>query len=94
MLGQLDSSGRTYSNAGVAVRGEAMSSTGGTGVAGFAVNSRQGIGVYGHAYVDGYGVMGMIDSQDNSGAGVFGKAASPVRSTRFLLTPLVIASFP
>ncbi len=68
--------GRTYSNAGVAVRGEAMSSTGGTGVAGFAVNSRQGIGVYGHAYVDGYGVMGMIDSQDNSGAGVFGKAGT------------------
>ena len=66
--------GRTYSNAGVAVRGEAMSSSGGTGVAGFTINSRTGIGVYGHANINGYGVMGMIDSQDNSGAGIFGKA--------------------
>ncbi len=66
--------GRTYSDAGVGVRGEAMSQNGGTGVAGFAVNSRSGIGVFGHANFNGYGVMGMIDSQDFSGAGVFGKS--------------------
>lgn len=66
--------GRTFSNAGVGVRGEAMSPNGGTGIAGFSINSRQGIGVYGHANIDGYGVAGVIDSQDNSGAGVFGQA--------------------
>jgi hypothetical protein len=68
--------GRSFSNAGVGVRGEAMSANGGTGVAGFAVNSVAGIGVYGHAYKNGFGVMGMIDSQDFSGAGIFGKSGN------------------
>jgi hypothetical protein len=67
--------GRTYSPAGVGVRGEAMANTGGpTGVAGFSDFSFSGIGVYGHAKFNGYGVFGQIDSLDFSGAGVFGKA--------------------
>jgi hypothetical protein len=67
--------GRTYSPAGVAVRGEAMANTGGpTGVAGFSDFSRSGIGIYGHAQYNGIGVFGQIDSLDNSGIGVFGKA--------------------
>jgi len=72
--------GRTYSPAGVAVRGEAVSNstnpTGGnpTGVAGFSNYSFGGIGVYGHAQYNGYGVYGMIDSLDFAGAGVFGRA--------------------
>jgi hypothetical protein len=69
--------GRTYSPAGVGVRGEAMANSGGpTGVAGFSDFSRSGIGVYGHAQINGYGVFGQIDSLDNSGAAVFGKAGS------------------
>ena len=70
--------GRTYSPAGVGVRGEAMANTQGTsnptGVAGFSNFSFNGIGVYGHAQYNGYGVYGMIDSLDFSGAGVFGRA--------------------
>lgn len=67
--------GRTYSNAGVAVRGEAMASTGDpTGVAGFSDYSRTGIGMYGHANYNGIGVLGQIDSQDNSGIGVYGRS--------------------
>jgi len=67
--------GRTYSPAGVAVRGEAMANQGGpTGVVGFSDFSRTGIGVYGHAKYNGYGVFGQIDSLDNSGIGVYGKA--------------------
>ena len=67
--------GRTYSPAGVAVRGEAMANSGGpTGVAGFSDFSRSGIGVYGHTNYNGIGVFGQIDSLDNSGIGVFGKA--------------------
>lgn len=67
--------GRTYSPSGVAVRGEAMANTGGaTGVAGFADFTYTGIGVYGHAKYNGFGVFGQVDSLDNSGIGVFGKA--------------------
>src|ERR1700722_425013 len=72
--------GRTYSTAGVGVRGEVVSNstehTSGTptGVAGFSNYAYQGIGVYGHAQYNGYGVYGMIDSLDFSGAGVFGRA--------------------
>jgi hypothetical protein len=71
--------GRTYSTTGVGVRGEALASTfitstPPTGVAGFANNSYSGIGVYGHAQYNGYGVYGVIDSLDNTGAGVFGRA--------------------
>lgn len=70
--------GRTYSTAGVGVRGEALANTQSTsnptGVAGFANASFNGIGVYGHAQYNGYGVYGMIDSLDFSGAGVFGRA--------------------
>lgn len=70
--------GRTYSTAGVGVRGEALANTQGastpTGVAGFSDFSFNGIGVYGHAHYNGYGVYGMIDSLDFSGAGVFGRA--------------------
>jgi len=66
--------GRTFSTAGVGVRGEAMATTGGaTGVAGFT-SSRTGVGVFGHANFSGNGVVGRIDSQDNSGAGVMGIA--------------------
>src|SRR3984957_10445325 len=72
--------GRTYSTAGVGVRGEVVSNstehTSGTptGVAGFSNYAYQGIGVYGHAQYNGYGVYGMIDSLDFAGAGVFGRA--------------------
>jgi hypothetical protein len=70
--------GRTYSTAGVGVRGEALANTQGastpTGVAGFSDFSFNGIGVYGHAHYNGYGVYGVIDSLDFSGAGVFGRA--------------------
>jgi hypothetical protein len=63
--------GRTFSPAGVAVRGEGMANTGSsTGVAGFSDISRNGIGVYGHATINGTGVLGQIDSLDNSGIGV------------------------
>jgi len=71
--------GRSYSPDGVGVRGEAMYSTTSntsdpTGVAGFANYAYGGIGVYGHAQYNGYGVYGVIDSLDNTGAGVFGRA--------------------
>lgn len=66
--------GRTFSTAGVGVRGEAMATTGGaTGVAGFT-SSRTGVGVFGHANVNGTGVVGKIDSQDNGGAEMVGIA--------------------
>lgn len=66
--------GRSFSTAGVGVRGEAMATSGAaTGVAGFT-SSRTGIGVFGHANFNGFGVVGKIDSQDNSGAGVMGIA--------------------
>ena len=66
--------GRSFSTAGVGVRGEAMATSGAaTGVAGFT-SSRTGIGVFGHANFNGFGVVGRIDSQDNSGAGVMGIA--------------------
>jgi trimeric autotransporter adhesin len=70
--------GRTFSTAGVGVRGEALANTQGastpTGVAGFSNFSFNGIGVYGHAQYNGFGVYGVIDSLDFSGAGVFGRA--------------------
>lgn len=67
--------GRTFSPAGVAVRGEGMANSGSsTGVAGFSNFSRSGIGVYGHANFNGTGVLGQIDSQDFSGIGVYGRA--------------------
>jgi trimeric autotransporter adhesin len=69
--------GRTFSPVGVGVRGEGMATTGtSTGVAGFSNVSPNGIGVFGHAIVDGVGVEGAIDSEDNSGIGVFGRAGS------------------
>jgi hypothetical protein len=67
--------GRTYSSAGVAIRGEAMANTGDpTGVAGFSDFSRSGIGMYGHANYNGIGILGQIDSQDFTGIGVYGRA--------------------
>ncbi len=67
--------GRTYSPAGVAVRGEAMANSGDpTGIAGFSDFSRNGIGIYGHANYNGIGVLGQIDSQDFTGIGVYGRA--------------------
>lgn len=68
--------GRSFSTAGVGVRGEAMATSGAaTGVAGFT-SSNTGIGVFGHANINGMGVVGKIDSQDNSGAGVMGIAGN------------------
>jgi hypothetical protein len=62
--------GRSFSPKGVGVRGEAMATTGGaTGVAGFS-SARSGVGVFGHATINGFGVIGQIDSLDNNGAGV------------------------
>ncbi len=67
--------GRTYSPAGVAVRGEGMANTGSsTGVAGFSNFSENGIGVYGHAQYFGTAVLGQIDSLDFGGIAIYGRA--------------------
>jgi hypothetical protein len=69
--------GRTYSPAGVAVRGEGMANTGSsTGVAGFSDFSEHGIGVYGHAHYFGTAVLGQIDSLDFGGIGIYGRAGN------------------
>jgi hypothetical protein len=67
--------GRTFSPTGVAVRGEGMATTGSsTGVVGISDRSRTGIGIYGHAKIDGIGILGRIDSLDNSGIGIMGRS--------------------
>jgi hypothetical protein len=67
--------GRTFSPTGVAVRGEGMATTGSsTGVVGISDISRTGIGIYGHAKIDGIGILGRIDSLDNSGIGIMGRS--------------------
>jgi hypothetical protein len=67
--------GRTFSPTGVAVRGEGMATTGSsTGVVGISDRSRTGIGICGHAKIDGIGILGRIDSLDNSGIGIMGRS--------------------
>lgn len=67
--------GRSFSTAGVGARGEAMATSGpATGVAGFT-SSNTGIGVFGHANFAGMGVVGKVDSQEDSSVGVMGITA-------------------
>lgn len=70
--------GRSFSTAGVGVRGEAMATSGpATGVAGFSFSST-GTGVFGQANRGGTGVVGRIDPQNSflPGVGVMAVAGN------------------